>query len=165
MKLEFLGLKWAMTKKFRENLLVHKCVINTDNNPLSHLSSATLGATEQRWVAQLASFDFEIKYHSGRSNKNADALSRRHPPEIQDMQTMVRGTLLPQPLQQALQVHKVEATQAAVAALPHHPPSDLATLRSSGKCWSSGDVNGVQIERSGSRFHRLPWPCSSSRIG
>lgn len=37
MKLEFLGLKWAMADKFREYLLGHKCVVWTDNNPLSHL--------------------------------------------------------------------------------------------------------------------------------
>lgn len=80
MKLEFLALKWAMTDKFREYLLGHKCVVFTDNNPLSHLSSAKLGATEQRWAAQLAAFDFEIKYRSGRSNKNADALSRQQTP-------------------------------------------------------------------------------------
>ncbi len=129
MKLEFLALKWAMTEKFREYLLGHKCVVYTDNNPLSHLSSAKLGATEQRWAAQLASFDFEIRYRSGRSNANADALSRRHPPEAQDMQAMVCGTLLPEPLQQVLQVDKIKATQVTVAALPHHPPSDIATLQ------------------------------------
>lgn len=32
---------------------------------------------EQQWAAQLVSFDFEIKYRSGQSNCNADALSRR----------------------------------------------------------------------------------------
>lgn len=62
MKLEFLTLKWAMTEKFQEYLLGNKCIVYTDNNPLSHLSSAKLAATEQRWAAQLASFDFEIKY-------------------------------------------------------------------------------------------------------
>ncbi|RXN39397.1 Transposon Ty3-I Gag-Pol poly [Labeo rohita] len=62
MKLEFLALKWAMTEKFREYLLGHRCVVFTDNNPLSHLESAKLGATEQRWAAQLAVFDFEIRY-------------------------------------------------------------------------------------------------------
>ncbi|KAJ8017804.1 hypothetical protein HOLleu_44554 [Holothuria leucospilota] len=36
-------------------------VVYTDHNPLVHLSSAQLGATEQRWVARLASYDFEIK--------------------------------------------------------------------------------------------------------
>ena len=59
MKLEFLALKWAMTEKFRE-YLGNKCVVYTDNNPLSHLSSAKLAATEQRWASQLASFDFEL---------------------------------------------------------------------------------------------------------
>ena len=34
-------------------------------------------ATEMRWAAQLAQFDFEIKFRSGRSNRNADALSRK----------------------------------------------------------------------------------------
>ncbi|KAL0161382.1 hypothetical protein M9458_045107, partial [Cirrhinus mrigala] len=62
MKLEFLALKWAMTEKFREYLLGHRCVVFTDNNPLSHLESAKLGATEQRWAAQVAVFDFEIRY-------------------------------------------------------------------------------------------------------
>lgn len=79
MKLEFLALKWAMTEKFGEYLLGHKCIVYTNNNPLSHLSSAKLGATEQRWAAQLASFDFDIKYRTGRSNQNADVLSRQHP--------------------------------------------------------------------------------------
>lgn len=48
----------------------------TDNNPVAHLQTARLGAVEQRWVAQLASFNYTVKYHSGKSNVNADALSR-----------------------------------------------------------------------------------------
>lgn len=51
-------------------------MVYTDNNPVAHLPSAKLGATEQRWVAQLASFDFEVKYRAGKDNTNADALSR-----------------------------------------------------------------------------------------
>ncbi|XP_070406771.1 uncharacterized protein [Nothobranchius furzeri] len=38
--------------------------------------TARLMATEQRWVAQLVSFNCSIKYHPGKSNANADALSR-----------------------------------------------------------------------------------------
>lgn len=129
MKLEFLALKWAMSEKFREYLLGHKCIVYTDNNPLSHLSSAKLGATEQRWAAQLAAFDFEIKYRSGRSNKNADALSRKHPTEPPDLAAMVPGTSLPEPLRLALQCENTTATQAAIAALPHHAPSDLHALQ------------------------------------
>ncbi|XP_034080600.1 uncharacterized protein LOC117551727 [Gymnodraco acuticeps] len=127
MRLEFLGLKWAMTEKCREYLLGHKCVVFTDNNPLSHLSTAKLGATEQRWAAQLASFDFEIKYRSGRSNGNADALSRQHPPGVQDLEAMLPSTSLPLPLRQALPV--AQATQAAVIALPHHTQSDMEALQ------------------------------------
>ena len=36
-----------------------------------------LPALKQRWVNALASFDFEIRYRSGKSNANADGLSRR----------------------------------------------------------------------------------------
>uniref|UniRef100_A0A8P4FZU9 ribonuclease H n=2 Tax=Dicentrarchus labrax TaxID=13489 RepID=A0A8P4FZU9_DICLA len=125
MKLEFLALKWAMTEKFREYLLGNKCVVYTDNNPLSHLSSAKLAATEQRWAAQLASFDFEINYRSGKSNTNADALSRQHPPGPQDVAVMLPGTVMPNSLQQALGLGKAEATQAATAALPQHTCSEL----------------------------------------
>ena len=77
MKLEFLGLKWAITEKFREYLLGSKCVVYTDNNPLSHLQTAKLGATEMRWASQLAQFDFTVKFRSGKVNRNADALSRK----------------------------------------------------------------------------------------
>ncbi|KAL2103342.1 hypothetical protein ACEWY4_000210 [Coilia grayii] len=34
------------------------------------------GAVKQRWVAQLAGFQFDVKYQPGRTNGNADALSR-----------------------------------------------------------------------------------------
>lgn len=100
MKLEFLGLKWAMTEKFREYLLGHKCIVFTDNNPLSYLQSSKLGATEHRWAAQLASFDFDIKYRSGRSNRNADALSRQHAPGSHQLSVSLLGTSVPISLQQ-----------------------------------------------------------------
>lgn len=101
MKLEFLALKWAMTEKFHEYLIGNKCVVFTDNNSPSHLSTAKLGATEQRWAAQLAQltlFDFELRYRSGKSNANADALSRQHPPEA-GFDLLAPGTPLPATLQ------------------------------------------------------------------
>lgn len=78
MKLELLALKWAIVEKFRGYLLGSKFTVITDNNPLCHLKSAKLGAIEQRWVAQLAAFDFDVQYRPGRCNPAADALSR-HP--------------------------------------------------------------------------------------
>ena len=76
MKLEFLALKWAVTEKFRSYLLGAEFEVLTDNNPLSHLETAKLGAVEQRWASQLALFNFKIKYKPGKNNQSADALSR-----------------------------------------------------------------------------------------
>lgn len=67
-KLELLAMKWAIVEKFKDYLWGAKITVVTDNNPLVHLQTAKLGAVEQRWVAQLASFD---NHHT-----NADALSR-----------------------------------------------------------------------------------------
>lgn len=79
MKLELLALKWAITDKFRDYLIGHKFIVVTDNNPLSHLQTAKFGAIEQRWVSDLARFDFEVQYRPGRQNTAADALSRQTP--------------------------------------------------------------------------------------
>ncbi|PIK40117.1 hypothetical protein BSL78_23040 [Apostichopus japonicus] len=67
-KLELLGLKWAVTEKFREYLLGHKFVVYTDSNPLAHLGNAKLDAVSQRWVGALAAFDFKTFYKPGKSN-------------------------------------------------------------------------------------------------
>ncbi|KAK3709629.1 hypothetical protein QZH41_010093, partial [Actinostola sp. cb2023] len=76
-KLELLALKWAVSDKFREYLMGSKFVVYTDNNPLTYLQSkCKLKAVEQRWAAELANFNFTIKYRPGRHNQNADALSR-----------------------------------------------------------------------------------------
>lgn len=85
-KLELLGLKWAITDKFREYLLGNKFVVYTDNNPLAHLHNAKLDAVSQRWVGALAIFEFVTKYKPGKENAPADALSRmphRIPPDDQ----------------------------------------------------------------------------------
>ena len=75
MKLELLAFKWAATEKFRSYLLGSKFTIITDNNPLCHFSTSKLGAIQQRWVAQLAVFEFDVKYRPGRCNSAADSLS------------------------------------------------------------------------------------------
>ena len=68
-------MKWAITDKFRDYLIGSNFVVYTDNNPLAHLQTAKLRATEMR-LAQLAQFNFSIQYRAGKSNGNADALSR-----------------------------------------------------------------------------------------
>ena len=39
------------------------------------MSSGKLNATEHRWVAELADYNFTIKYRPGKSNVDADMLS------------------------------------------------------------------------------------------
>ena len=77
-KLEFLALKWAITEQFRDYLYYSpKFTVFTDNNPLTYvLTTAKLNATGQRWVNELADFHFDIKYRPGKSNADADTLSR-----------------------------------------------------------------------------------------
>lgn len=76
-RLEFFALKWAVCDKFHHWLRGHQFTVWTDNNPLTYiLSKARLDACEQRWVAKLAPFQFDIKYIPGPRNVVADALSR-----------------------------------------------------------------------------------------
>jgi hypothetical protein len=76
-KLEFLALKWAVTDKYYDYLYGRKFEVWTDSNPLTYvLSSARLDATGHRWLARLANFDFTVKYKTGKSNSDADALFR-----------------------------------------------------------------------------------------
>ncbi|KAK7879352.1 hypothetical protein WMY93_033866 [Mugilogobius chulae] len=77
-KLEFLALKWAICERFRDYLYYSPpFLVYTDNNPLTYvLTTAKLNATTHRWVAELADFQFTIKYRPGRANRDADGLSR-----------------------------------------------------------------------------------------
>lgn len=69
MKLELLALKWAITEKFRDYLLGSNFIVYTDNNPLSYFKTSKLAANELRWASELAQFNFDIRYRSGKANK------------------------------------------------------------------------------------------------
>lgn len=84
-RLEFLALKWAITDKFADYLYNATFEVWTDNNPLTYvLTSAKLDSTTQRWVAALSSYKFSIHYRPGRTNQDADGLSRIHWPAMQE---------------------------------------------------------------------------------
>ncbi|CAJ1087323.1 unnamed protein product [Xyrichtys novacula] len=77
-KLEFLAMKWAICERVRDYLYhAPSFVVYTDNNPLTYvLTTAKLNATGHRWVAELANFNFTIRYRPGKTNIDADGLSR-----------------------------------------------------------------------------------------
>ena len=60
-----LALKWAVSEKFKAYTLGSHYTVFTDHNHLAHLKTANIGATEHRWVEQLAPFDIEVRYRSG----------------------------------------------------------------------------------------------------
>ena len=76
-KIELLALKWSVCKKFKDYLLGSKFTVYTDNNPLVYIKTSKLGAAQICWLSELALYDFDIVYHTGKSNLVADALSRQ----------------------------------------------------------------------------------------
>ena len=75
-KLEFLAMKWSI-KHFQTYLLGHRFKVRTDNNPLTYfLTSLNMDATKQRWINELAKYDFSLEYQKGKNTTTADALSR-----------------------------------------------------------------------------------------
>ena len=76
-KLEFLAFKWALTDQFYEYLYGNSFAVYTDNNPSIYiLTAAKLDACGQRWVSAIAPMNFILHYKPGRTNIDADALSR-----------------------------------------------------------------------------------------
>ena len=72
-KLEFLALKWDVTKRFHEYLYGNEFTVYMDNNPLTYiLMTAKLDATGHRWVAALAAYNFTLNYSPGKANIDAD---------------------------------------------------------------------------------------------
>lgn len=96
-KLEFLALKWAICDKFRDYLYYAPTfTVYTDNNPLTYvLSTAKLNAVGHRWVGELADFHFSIKYRPGKSNADADTLSR-YPVQLSDHLSEYSETMPPE---------------------------------------------------------------------
>ncbi|KAJ0854941.1 putative nucleotidyltransferase, Ribonuclease H [Helianthus annuus] len=65
-------------KIWRHYLYGTKCTIFTDHRSLQHIfDQKELNMRQRRWVELLNDYDCEIRYHPGKANVVADALSRR----------------------------------------------------------------------------------------
>ena len=76
MKLELLALKWSVCEKFKDYLIGSKFTVLMDNNPLTYVHTSRLGTSQICWLSNLTLFNFDIKYHVGKCNQAADALSQ-----------------------------------------------------------------------------------------
>ena len=80
-ELEGLSCVWAITR-FHQYLRGRRFILYTDHSVLTTIfgpKGDVLKLTAvrlQRWAIRLMGYDFEICYKEGRSNSNADALSR-----------------------------------------------------------------------------------------
>ena len=65
-------------KCWRHYLYGTKSIIYTDHKSLQHIfTQSELNMRQRRWVELFSDYDCEIRYHPGKANVVADALSRK----------------------------------------------------------------------------------------
>nr|GEY59803.1 putative reverse transcriptase domain-containing protein [Tanacetum cinerariifolium] len=77
-KIVQLGVMVFALKMWIHYLYGTKCVVFTDHKSLQHiLDQKELNMRQRRWLELLSDYDCEIRYHPGKANTVADALSRK----------------------------------------------------------------------------------------
>ncbi|GKB89786.1 putative reverse transcriptase domain-containing protein [Tanacetum coccineum] len=82
---------------WRHYLYGTKCVVFTDHKSLQYiLNKKELNLRQRRWIELLSDYDYEIRYHPGKANVVADALSRKErikPLRVRALMTAVHNDL------------------------------------------------------------------------
>ncbi len=115
-ELETLALVWAV-RQFRPYILGHRTTVYTDHAACtSLLNSARPSGKLARWALAIQEMDLVIKHRSGRSNGNADALSRN--PVVSTVSAVETLTL---PLDESISQPEAEQMQLIGAAQREDP--------------------------------------------
>ncbi|GJU06484.1 putative reverse transcriptase domain-containing protein [Tanacetum coccineum] len=97
--LEFGVVVFAL-KMWRHYLYGTKCVVLTDHKSLQHiLDQKELNVRQHRWLELLSDYDCELRYHPGKANVVADALSRKIRPKPLRVRALVMKIGLNLPVQ------------------------------------------------------------------
>ena len=91
-KLQSLALNWAVCEHFRNYIFyVPHFDVYTDFTPLTYIKGACkVNATGQRWINELADYNFTICYKRGVENAVADTLSRLPIRDAKDLEACLQ---------------------------------------------------------------------------
>nr|GEZ45187.1 retrotransposon protein, putative, Ty3-gypsy subclass [Tanacetum cinerariifolium] len=82
-------------KIWRHYLYGKKCIVFTNHKSLQHvLNQKELNMRQRRWLELLADYDCEIRYHPGKANIVADALSRKRIIKSHEIKTLSVRSLI-----------------------------------------------------------------------